>query len=129
VTTATLSRSASVASIHLAGINAGRKKSGFPPLAASELALEFADLDRLPVRTKGVVPGARSNQAADAMWGGIVGKLNASLSSSRTPIAAVRTSPASSAAVGRVDAAVDWSSIASALNREAGLAMPARRAR
>jgi hypothetical protein len=64
--------------------------------------------------------------AIDARWGGIIAKLNASLPTSRTPIAAGRTSPASSTAAGRVDASVDWSAIATDLNREAGL--PGRRA-
>ena len=58
------------------------------------------------------MPSTRSNQAADAMWSGIVDKLNATLPS-RAPIGAVRES---GDAEGRVDAVVDWSSIASALN-------------
>jgi len=62
------------------------------------------------------------------MWTAIVGRLNASLPS-RAPIAAGRTSPESSVAEDRIDAVVDWSLIASSLNREAGLVTPARRAR
>jgi hypothetical protein len=63
----------------------------------------------------------RPTPETDALWGALVAKLNASIPASRTPIAAARTSPASSGAAGRVDAAVDWGSIASALNEEAGL--------
>jgi hypothetical protein len=118
------SLAAQVAAVHLGPINASRKRAGLAPLDAATLAREFADVDRYPVRTKAVALRTTStNQAAaDSMWGGIVARLNGSLPSSREPIAA-RTSPP-------VDSrAVDWSSIASALNREAGLAMPARRAR
>jgi hypothetical protein len=39
---------------------------------------------------------------------------------------AARPSPGASGVVGRVNAAVDWASIASALNTEAGLKTPAR---
>ena len=125
----TLSCAHEIAAIHLGGINASRKKCGLPPLAASELAREFADVNR-PARTKAVAPRTTSSTgAADAMWSGIVARLNRAAPASRTPIAAGRTSPASSAAASRVDAAVDWSAIASALNREAGLKTPARRAR
>jgi hypothetical protein len=125
VTTATLSRSASVASIHLAGINASRKKSGLAPLALVEAEREFADVNRSPSRTKSATRRTFSNAgAAGSMWSGIIAKLNATLPS-RAPSAAC-TSPASVAAEGRTDAVVDWSSIASALNREAGLATPAR---
>jgi hypothetical protein len=46
------------------------------------------------------------------MWSGIVAKLNATLPS-RAPIAAVRES---GDAEGRVDAVVDWSTIARNLN-------------
>jgi hypothetical protein len=121
----TLSRAHEIASIHLGGINASRKKCGLPPLAASELALEFAAVAHLPVRAKGsTLPTGTNQAAADSMWGGIVARLNATLPI-RAPIAA-RTAPASVAAEGRTDAVVDWSSIASALNREAGLRMPAR---
>ena len=71
-------RALSVASIHLGPINESRRRCGLPSLAVDELAREFADVDRYPVRTKAVVPATRSNQAAiDAEWSGIVAKLNA----------------------------------------------------
>jgi hypothetical protein len=129
MTTATATRAASVAEIHLAPINASRRRAGLPAMTLAEAEREFADVDRAPFRAKAVAPRTTSNTVAvDTMWGGIVAKLNSSVPS-RAPIAAVRTSPASSAAAGRVDAAVDWSSIAAALNREAGLKTPASRAR
>jgi hypothetical protein len=59
------------------------------------------------------------------MWSGIVAKLNATLPS-RAPIAAVRES---GDAEGRVDAVVDWSTIARNLNASAGLRTPGRSAR
>jgi hypothetical protein len=122
----TLSRAHEIASIHLGGINASRKKCGLPPLAASELALEFADADRAPFR-KAVAPRATPNTgAADSMWGSIVQKLNMTVPSSRTPIAAGRTSPANTQPTER---AVNWASIARNLNDEAGLATPGRSAR
>lgn len=68
----TLSRAHEIAAIHLGGVNASRKKCGLPPLAASELAQEFAHVDREPFR-KAVAPRATPNTvAADTMWGGIV---------------------------------------------------------
>jgi hypothetical protein len=116
-----------VASVHIAGINASRKRAGLAPLTLVEAEREFADVNR-PLRKAVAQRTTSSAGAADAMWTAIVGRLNASLPS-RAPIAAGRTSPESSAADGRVDAVVDWSLIASALNREAGLVTPARRAR
>jgi hypothetical protein len=125
-----MTTAASVAEIHLAPINASRKKCGLPALTAAEVELEFADVNRFPARTKAVATRTTPNTgAADSMWGGIVARLNKTVPASRTPIAAGRTSPESSDGDGRVDAAVDWSSIASALNREAGVARPGRSAR
>jgi hypothetical protein len=47
------SRAATVAEIHLAGVNATRKSCKLPPLSVAELASEYADLNRLPpARTK-----------------------------------------------------------------------------
>jgi hypothetical protein len=127
--TTTLSRAERVAAVHLRPINESRRRTGLAPLSADEVAREFADVDRYPLR-KAVAPRTTaSTGAADALWGGIVAKLNKAASASRTPIAAVRTSPASSGAAGRVDAVVDWSTIARNLNASAGLKTPARRAR
>jgi hypothetical protein len=120
----TLSRAHEIASIHLGGINASRKKCGLPPLAASELALEFADADRAPFR-KAVAPRATPNTGtADSMWGSIVQKLNMTVPSNRAPIAAGRTSPAPAS-----NRTVDWGEIAETMNRESGLKTPGRRAR
>jgi hypothetical protein len=126
MTTAT--RAARVAEIHGRAINESRRRAGLTQLTTAELTREFDDVDRSPIR-KAVARRTISNTgAADSMWTAIVGRLNASLPS-RAPVAARRTSLESSATAGRVDATFDWSSIASALNREAGLVTPARRAR
>ena len=125
--TTTPSRAASTAAVHFGSINSSRKRAGLAPLTLVEVEAAFADADRLQVRAKGSTLPTGTNQAsADALWAALVARLNATLRSNRTPIAAVRTSPASSCAVGRVDAGVDWSSIAEALNREAGLKTPVR---
>ena len=125
-----LTRAAQVAAVHLRPINESRKRAGLEPLTEAQVALEFAAVAHMPVSAKGSTMPTGTNQAsADGMWGGIVARLNKAVPASRTPIAAGRASPASSVTAGRVDAAVDWSSIASALNREAGLATPARGAR
>jgi hypothetical protein len=120
MTTAT--RAARVAEIHGRAINESRRRAGLTQL-------EFDDVDRSPIREAVATRTTSSTGAADALWGAIVARHNASVQASRAPIAAGRTSPVNNAAAGRVDAAVDWSSIASALNREAGLVTPARRAR
>jgi hypothetical protein len=63
----------------------------------------------------------------DAMGSGIVGKLNATIPVSRSAVSL--SSPARTSATGLekpLERAVDWSAIASALNREAGLTPPAR---
>ena len=70
--------------------------------------------------------GVQTSQAAvDSMWSQIVTRLNSTLAG-RVPIVAARPSPEASGFVGRVNAAVDWASIASAFNTEAGLKTPAR---
>jgi hypothetical protein len=123
MTTAT--RAARVAEIHGRAINESRRRAGLTQLTTAELTREFDDVDRSPIR-KAVGRRTISNTgAADSMWTAIVGRLNASLPS-RAPIAAGHPSPASVAAEGRVDAVVDWSSIAES---QAGLVTPARRAR
>jgi hypothetical protein len=120
-------QAAAAAEIHGAAINQSRRRCGLPALTASELTSEFAAVNLSPQR-KAARPKFSSTGAADGMWAAIVGKLNSTLPT-RPPIAAGHPSPESSDGDGRVDAVVDWSSIASALNREAGLATPARRAR
>jgi hypothetical protein len=127
MTTAT--RAARVAEIHGRAINESRRRAGLTQLTTAELTREFDDVDRSPIREAVATRTTSSTGAADALWGAIVARHNASVQASRAPIAAGRTSPVNNAAAGRVDAAVDWSSIASALNREAGLVTPARRAR
>ena len=125
------SRAAEVADIHLGGINESRKRCGLARLTARELAVEFADIDRAPPpRTRGGRQ-ARANVAAarsggvdlttqariDAMWSGIVGKLNASLPARREQIGDRRAS-AAPGAVKPTRAETDsmWSSIAADLN-------------
>jgi hypothetical protein len=125
----TPSRAASAAAVHFDSINSSRKRAGLATMTLADVANEFADVDRYPARTNGRTLRTGTNQAsADALWGGIVTRLNATLPSNRTPIAAGRTSPASSAAAGRVDASVDWAGLAHQLNTEAGLKPPARSA-
>jgi hypothetical protein len=118
----TTTRAAKVAEIHRGSINASRVRAGFAPLTSAEFAREFGDVDRLPVRTKSIVPGTRSNQAADAMWSGIVGKLNASLPS-RSPSVGSSGERAAAAGERPTQGAIDsmWGSIATELNAEAGL--------
>ena len=53
-------RSVEVAQIHLASINASRKKCGLPLLTAAELAHEFADLDQTPAPGNGAASLARA---------------------------------------------------------------------
>jgi hypothetical protein len=133
------SRAAQVAEIHLAGINASRQRCGLPPLAASELAREYADLDRLPAPTKKVSrrdagnlavlrSGGPTDQAGlDAMWSGIAAKLSASQSASRTPIGARPALPtAGSVKPNQMSIDSMWSSLATGLNAEAGLKSLAR---
>lgn len=122
-----LSRAAQVAAVHIDLINASRKKCGLPALSADEAEREFADVNRSPVRTKAVAPRTTSSTgAADAMWSGIVARLNKTAPASRTPMGAGRTSPASSNNPTRTQGAVDWSALARNLNDEAGLKTPAR---
>jgi hypothetical protein len=118
--------SASVASIHLRPINESRRRCGLAPLTADDVEHEFAAVAHLPVRTKGSTRPTGTNQAsADSMWGGIITKLNASLSSSRAPIGARWASPvpANTQPTARL---VDWSEIATGLNEQAGLKTPVR---
>jgi hypothetical protein len=113
------SRAAQAAEIHRASINASRRRVGLAQLTAAEVTREFADLDRLPPRAKVGSPRTNTN-AADSMWTEIVGKHNASLEASRTPIGARRASPAP-ASTQPAQRAVNWSEIASELNEQAGL--------
>jgi|HubBroStandDraft_6_1064221.scaffolds.fasta_scaffold798972_2 hypothetical protein len=113
-------RAASVASIHLGPINESRRRAGLAALSADEVAREFADVDRSPLR-KAVATRTTSNtSAADSMWGGIVAKLNASVPASRTSIGARRASPVP-ASTRPTQRAVDWGEIATGLAAEAGL--------
>ena len=45
---ARLARGAQIAEVHLASVNASRKRCRLAPLTATELAHEFADPDRAP---------------------------------------------------------------------------------
>jgi hypothetical protein len=72
--------------------------------------------------------GIPTTQAGvDKMWTGVVGKLNATIPASRSPVDL--SSPARTSAAGPerpLERAVDWAAISGSLNREAGLAAPAR---
>jgi hypothetical protein len=124
-----MTTAASVASIHLGPINESRKRAGLPAMALAEAELEFADVvNRSPFR-KAVAPRTTSNQAsADALWDGIVSRLNMTVPVNRAPVASVRTSPAA-ANTQPTERAVNWSAIAADLNASAGLTPSARRAR
>ena len=116
---------ARVAEIHLGPINASRKRAGLAALTLVEAAREFDVVNRSPGR-KAVATRTTSNTGtADALWGGIITKLNASLSSRRTLIGVRRASPAP-ANTQPSQRAVDWSEIATGLNEQAGLKTPVR---
>jgi pyruvate dehydrogenase E2 component (dihydrolipoamide acetyltransferase) len=128
------SRAALVAEAHLAAINASRKKCGLAPLSASELATEFAELDRLPTNTTTKKSARRAaanamaarqglptdQSAIDSIWAVSAQKLNATLPSSSTP----SPRPASRAPQGQAAADAMWSSIVAVGNRQAGLRTP-----
>jgi hypothetical protein len=132
------SRAALIAEAHLDGINASRKKCGLAPLSASELATEFAELDRLSTNTTtkksarraaanamAARQGLPTDQAAiDSRWAAAAQKLNATLPSSRAPVgpSGERSSSAGSGRPQHAD--VDWTSIVTKLNAEAGLKTP-----
>jgi hypothetical protein len=98
--TVTAPRALSVASVHLGPINDSRRRAGLAPLTAADLAQEFADLDRLPPRTKvnrrdaanlaAWRQGIPTTQAGvDAMHAEMAAKLNATLPAYR-PVPAGR---------------------------------------
>lgn len=116
-----MTTAAKVAEIHRGSINASRKRCGLAPLSAGEVEREFSDVGRVPVSAKGVVPGARSNQAADAMWGSIVARLNATVPARAKPIDLASARVGSQPTTPR---AVDWGAIAGELNAEGGLKSP-----
>jgi hypothetical protein len=128
--TTTPSRAASAAAVHFGSINSSRKRAGLAPLTEAQVAHEFADLDRAPVRTKAVAPRATSNQAAaDSMWGSIIQKLNMTVPASRTPVGPSGERSLAADSAKPTQASVDsmWAGLARNLNDEAGLATPARR--
>jgi hypothetical protein len=121
------SRAGQVAQIHLAGINASRKRCGLAPHAAAELTREFADLDRSP--PCGKVGSLRTNTSGtDSMWRDIVARLNTTVPARAKPIGLSSERVGSSAvSPGKSsDRAVDWGAIAGGLNAEAGLKKPVR---
>jgi hypothetical protein len=127
MTTATATRAASVAEIHLAPINASRRRAGLPAMTLAEAEREFADVDRAPFRAKAVAPRTTSNAvAADTMWGGIVTRLNATLPSNRPPIGSSGERAAAAGGEKPTQGAIDWAGIATGLNAEAGLKTPVR---
>lgn len=131
MTATTLSRAAQVASVHLGPINASRKRAGLAPLSAGEVEREFADVDRSPLRTKGVAARRTFSNAgaADSMWSGIVAKLNATLPTRAQPDLNSTPSPrpASRAPQSQAEADAMWAGIARRGNAEAGLRMPTGR--
>jgi hypothetical protein len=79
------SRAASAAAVHFGSINSSRKRAGLAPLTLVEVEAAFADVDHAPVRAKGSTLPTGTNQAsADALWGGIVTRLNSTLPSPAT---------------------------------------------
>jgi hypothetical protein len=132
-----LSRAAQAAEIHLAGVNASRKRCGLAPFSEAELAHEFEELDLLPPARAKVTRRDAGNLAAqrlgapssaqeiETMWSGVVARLNASPPARGAPAADRREAAAGDD--GRPQqVAVDWNSIASRLNAEAGLVTPDR---
>jgi hypothetical protein len=126
------SRALQVAEIHLASINASRKRcGGLAPLTAAQLADEFANLDQVPASNRKASlaranlraspSNATAQTAADSIWNAIIDKQNAALAASRAPGAR-----ASAVDLGKPAQAVDWSAIVSRLNAEAGRKTPAR---
>jgi hypothetical protein len=128
------SRAALAAEIHGVAINASRTRAGLQPLSVTELEHEFAEVDRLPAsRTKisrrdaanmmARRQGVPTTQAGvDAMHAEIVSRLNATAPSpsSRMPVGAGRTSQ-SAGSNKPTQTTVDWGSIVTKLNAEAGL--------
>jgi hypothetical protein len=125
---ASASRAAQVAEVHLAAINASRKKCGLALLTASELAREFADLDRPPPRATVGSPRTNPQAAVGSMWGGIVAQLNTTVPARAKPIGLSSERVGSSAtSLGKSsNRAVDWGAIAGELNTTAGLKSPSR---
>jgi hypothetical protein len=126
------SRAAQYAEVHLAGVNDSRKRAGLAPASAEELEREFADIDQLPPpRTKltrreaGNIAarqmGAPADQAGiDAMWSGISAQRNATLA----PAGTTQSQRRASRAQGQAVADAMWTSLATGLNKAAGLATP-----
>ena len=129
--TSTLSRAEQVAAVHLRPINELRRRAGLAALSADEVAREFADVDRSPLRKAAVTQTTSRDSAVDAMWGGIVARLNQTVPARAEPIglssgrvASPVASPGNSS-----NRTVDWGEISRGLNEQAGLASPARHAR
>jgi hypothetical protein len=132
------SRAAQHAGIHLSGINESRRRCGLPPLSASELATEFAELDRLPTNTTtkksarraaanamAARQGLPTDQAAiDSRWAASAQKLNATLAPAAPSPTPSPRPPRAHQSQAEIDAT--WSSIVTDLNKSAGLATPAR---
>jgi hypothetical protein len=71
------------------------------------------------------VPTAQAG--VDALWTGIVAKLNAALPKTQEPVAAGRTAAPGSAKPTQASVDSMWAGLARNLNNEAGLVTPARR--
>jgi hypothetical protein len=69
--------------------------------------------------------GLSTTQAGvDALWSGIVGKLNAALPKTQEPVGAARTSPSGGAKPTQESVDSMWAGLARNLNAEAGLSTP-----
>jgi hypothetical protein len=132
------SRAAEIAAIHLAGVNDSRKRAGLAPLTSAELATEFAELDRLSTNTTtkksarraaanamAARQGLPTDQAAiDSRWAAAAQKLNATLAPAAPSPTPSPRPPRAHQSQAEIDAT--WSSIVTDLNKQAGLATPAR---
>jgi hypothetical protein len=67
-----------------------------------------------------------SSPSADVMWGAIVANLNATLPARAQPDLSSTPSPRPASGALQGQSEVDWSAIASSLNREASLKSPSR---
>jgi hypothetical protein len=96
---------------------ASRRRDGLRPLSNAEMSAAF----RRPLGASAAERARASQADSNSMWDGIVQRLNASLPGERPKASAAGLEPV------QQQADVNWGSIASQLNAEAGLATPASR--
>jgi hypothetical protein len=120
---------ASVAEIHGRAINESRKRCGLAVLTEAELTQEFAVVTH-PALRNAVAPRTTSREGAvDAMWGGIVARLNTTVRAKPIGFSSGRVASPAASPGNSSNRTVDWGEISRGLNEQAGLATPARRAR